>query len=199
MKTILGAIVDSGHVLQWDKFMSGQVGHEICSENLFFLELLISELWTMGCGFVFSTHSSGNCGWDSFSDICFSHMARQQWRKNWNLDLVQETISIWLPWSLFGNVLQDAEGRINSFLQCHALWSWDAKPVQPSVWVFQGIRQYEHKISIVQGLAHLCRFCWWPDLCVPHHALCLSCWYASPGRTQRYMGMNRLFQLRHRL
>ena len=101
-------------------FMSGQVGHQIRSENLFFLELLISKLWTMGCGFVFSAHRSGSCGWDSFSDFCVPCGSSKEEKEFEPRSCSSENLHL-IAVVCLCKVLQDAEGRINSFLQCHAL------------------------------------------------------------------------------
>lgn len=197
IKTVLGANVGSGHILQWDNFMSGQVCHQRRSENLFFLELLISELWPMECGLVFCTQRSGNRGWDSFSDLGFGHVAHQQWSKNLNLDLVQ--VSVHSIAMLSVNVLQDAEGRINSFPQCHALVALRRKARPALTLGFPGDSAMGARDQYCARSCSSPRSCWWPELCVPHHTLCLSCWHANPGRTHSCMGMNRFFQLWPRL
>lgn len=97
------------------------------------------------------------------------------------------------------NVLQDAEGRINSFLQCHALVALRRKARPALSLGFPGDSAMGARDQYCARSCPSPRSCWWPELCVPHHALCLSCWHANPGRAHSCMGMNRFFQLWPRL
>lgn len=191
--------VGSDHILQLDEVMSGQVCYQIHSENLLVFRVFDFRIMDYGMWICIThTHRSGKCGWDNSSDLYFGHMAHKQWSKNWSLDLVQVRVSTWFPWSLFVNVLQDAEGRIK-FLPAPCSYGPELLSKSSLHSGFPRGFSEVYKLSIMQGLAHFPWSCWWPGLHVPHHTLCLSCWHTNPGRTHRYMGMNRFLKLRPRL
>lgn len=103
------------------EFMSGQICYQIISENIFFraVDFRIADCGLWIC--LIHTLQVRKLRLNSLCDLLFGYMAHKQWSKNLNSDLVQVRRFLFdFHWYLFVNVLQNTEGKINSFLQYHA-------------------------------------------------------------------------------